>query len=321
MKKLMKAALSLVLCAVTAFAAAGYQGAAQEEAPSSGTGRLKVTDGQLTDESGHPVQLRGVSTHGIKWYPAYINAGAFRYVKERGGNVVRIAMYTDTESGYLVDPDGNVTLVRQAIEDAIAEDLYVIVDWHILTDGNPMVHLNEAITFFDAIASLYGDEPRILYEICNEPNGCSWQNIIDYAYAIQNVIRQYAPNAVMIVGTPDYSSNLAYAMTDPFYGENFLYAYHYYAGEAGSYEMLKKAVEEGLPVFVTEWGIGAGGAERAEDFADYMNKEGISWCAWSLSNKDEAYSLLKPDSYRIARFEDSDLSEAGRLIFDWMAAD
>ena len=316
MKKLIKLALCLGLGAVTALAAAGCGSAPAEEPP--GIKPLKVTEGRLTDEDGNPVQLRGVSTHGMMWYPGYVNAGAFKSVKERGGNVIRLAMYTDTENGYFADPERNMTLMCQGIDNAIAEDLYVIVDWHILTDGDPSVHLDEAITFFDAVASKYGDDPAILYEICNEPNSCSWQSIIDYAYAIQDVIRQYAPGAVMIVGTPDYSSHLGYPMTDPFYGENFLYAFHYYAGEGHSTKLFEEAVEAGLPVFVSEWGVGQNGGEEAARFADYMNKHGISWCAWSLSNKDEAYSLLKPDCYKTARFEDSDLSEAGRLIFDKM---
>ena len=52
-------------------------------------GRLCVQNGRLSDTLGRPVQLRGVSTHGIAWYPEYLNANAFRSVKEAGGNCVR----------------------------------------------------------------------------------------------------------------------------------------------------------------------------------------------------------------------------------------
>ena len=76
---------------------------------------LSVEKGKITDASGSEVVLRGVSTHGIAWFPQYVNANAFRSVKEAGGNVVRVAMYTDTDGGYLADPEGNTLLVRQAI--------------------------------------------------------------------------------------------------------------------------------------------------------------------------------------------------------------
>lgn len=39
------------------------------------SGRLSVTGGSLTDQRGEPVQLRGLSTHGIAWFPEYLTEG------------------------------------------------------------------------------------------------------------------------------------------------------------------------------------------------------------------------------------------------------
>lgn len=65
------------------------------EAVPSVTGPLKVTGTQLTDLSGEPVQLRGISTHGLSWFPQYVNEDTFRTLKnDFGCNVVRLAMYT-----------------------------------------------------------------------------------------------------------------------------------------------------------------------------------------------------------------------------------
>ena len=36
-------------------------------------GALAVDGAQLVDASGNPVQLRGISTHGLSWYPDYVN--------------------------------------------------------------------------------------------------------------------------------------------------------------------------------------------------------------------------------------------------------
>ena len=286
-------------------------------------GQLRVEQGGLVDENGEKFQLRGMSTHGIGWFPNYINAGAMQSVINAGGNVMRVAMYTQADSGYITEPEKNMNIVLQAIENARAMDMYVIVDWHILDDGNPNTHLDKAITFFDAVASRYSDEPAILYEICNEPNGVSWSDITKYAYAICPVIRQYSPQAVIILGTPDYSFGLDAPAKEPFPRENILYSFHYYAGVHKDFSLLQSALEGGLPVIVSEWGIGADAdgspaLDEGRKFADYLNEKGISWCVWSLCNKDEVFSVLRPDCNKLGGFEDSDLTDVGRLVFEEM---
>ena len=304
------------MTAICMFCAAGCGAAPAAAEETAELPALHVEEGSLRTEDGKEIQLRGVSTHGIAWYGEYLNASAMQSVKAAGGNVVRIAMYTDGEGGYAAQPDVNLKRVLCGIEDAAAAGLYVIVDWHILSDGDPGTHLSEAITFFDAIASRYPDSPNILYEVCNEPNGVTWSVIKDYAYAIVPVIRQYNENAVILLGTPNYCKNITDAVYDPFPAENIMYTFHYYAGESSGYEALDEALKENVPVFVSEWGIGEYGADDGSAFADYLNKNGISWCAWSLCNKDEAYSLLRPDSRKLGAFQEEDLTETGKMIFD-----
>ena len=283
-------------------------------------GQLSVSEGQLTDQRGDAFQLRGLSTHGIAWYPEYINSGSFSQVKNAGGNLIRVAMYTDTDSGYLVQPELNLALVIQAIENAKALDMYVLVDWHILSDGDPNANLEDAITFFDAVASRYPNDPAVLYEICNEPNGVKWDAIQTYAYAIFPVIRQYSPDAVIVLGTPEYAYDLGSAILDPFPGENFLYAFHYYAGQHPHYNLLKYALEKGLPVMVSEWGIntdknGDPALDAGAEFADFLNANGISWCGWSMCNKDEVFSLLKPECKKLSDWLEEDLTDVGKILF------
>ena len=49
--------------------------------------------------------------------------------------------------------------------------MYVVLDWHILSDGNPKTSQKQAFQFFTRYAKKYGKQNNILYEICNEPNG------------------------------------------------------------------------------------------------------------------------------------------------------
>ncbi len=101
---------------------------------------LSVAGTQLVDEEGNPVRLRGISTHGLAWYPQYVNEACFRQIKEEWGmDVVRLAMYTAESGGYCTDgnQDDVKALVQEGVEYATDCGLYVIIDWHILSDGNP----------------------------------------------------------------------------------------------------------------------------------------------------------------------------------------
>ena len=67
----------------------------------SQSGALHVEGAKLVGSDGRPVQLRGISTHGIAWFPDYINEAAFRQFRtEWGANVVRLAMYAAEYGGY-----------------------------------------------------------------------------------------------------------------------------------------------------------------------------------------------------------------------------
>ena len=286
---------------------------------------MQVSGGVLVDAKERPVTLRGMSTHGLGWYPRYLNAGAMKTLKQYGANVIRLAMYTETSSGYLEEPR-NLDFVYIGIENAIAENLYVIVDWHILSDGNPLTHMEEAIAFFSEISERYGQTPNILYEICNEPNGdTTWEDIAAYAAMGIPAIRKNAPEAVVLVGTPNYSSRLRDAMASPLPFSNLLYSCHKYIDVSPEAEdsqeyWLQKAVETGFPVFVTEWGINGSEGENmdlanARQFVKFLNENQISWCGWALSNAEEIHGTISPDSDKLSGWGWEDLTPGGRLMF------
>ena len=293
--------------------------------PDRGVPPLQVSGGVLVDAKERPVTLRGMSTHGLGWYPRYLNAGAMKTLKQYGANVIRLAMYTETSSGYL-EETRNLDFVYIGIENAIAENLYVIVDWHILSDGNPLTHMEEAIAFFSEISERYGQTPNILYEICNEPNGdTTWEDITAYAAMVIPAIRKNAPEAVVLVGTPNYSSRLRDAMASPLPFSNLLYSCHKYIDVSPEAEdsqeyWLQKAVETGFPVFVTEWGINGSEGENmdlanARQFVKFLNENQISWCGWALSNAEEIHGTISPDSDKLSGWGWEDLTPGGRLMF------
>ena len=236
-------------------------------------GRLHVKGTKLVDKKGHEVQLRGVSTHGLSWYPQYVNDKCFAQLHDKwGANVVRLAMYTEEYNGYCSGDAKNRSdlkkLIKKGVRLAKKHKMYVIVDWHILSDGNPNSHKKEAKAFFREMSREFKGYNNVIYEICNEPNnGTSWKEIKSYARSVISTIRKNDKKAVIVVGTPTWSQDVDQAAADPIKGDNIMYALHFYAAthKADLRNKMTAAINKGLPVFVTEYGIcDASGKRRHE---------------------------------------------------------
>ncbi len=295
------------------------------------SGALCVKDARLTDSSGVPVQLKGISTHGLAWFPDYVNRECFRQLKEEWNvNVIRLAMYTAEYGGYCNGGDQSALkeLVKSGVEYATELGMYVIIDWHILSDSNPNTHKDEAKAFFAEMAELYTGYDNVLYEICNEPNGgTSWSDIKSYAGEVIPVIRSYDNDGIIIVGTPNWSQYVDQAAADPITGyENIMYALHFYA--ATHTDSLRStmisAINAGLPIFVTEYGIcdasgnGAIDENQANQWVSVMNEYGISYVAWNLSNKAETSAILNSGCGKTAGFTADDLSASGKWLYEML---
>ena len=295
----------------------------------SENGWLQVLGVQLCNERGEPAVLRGMSSHGLQWYGQFASAQAIAATAEYGANVFRVAMYTG-EGGYLSQPQSMQAQVTAAVDAAIENDMYVIIDWHILSDGNPMENVSHAESFFSAMAQRYQNAPAVLYEICNEPNGSvTWgRDVKPYAQRVIQAIRAYSPRAVILVGSPTWSQDIHLAAADPLEGENLMYTLHFYAGTHGAQlrTRMDAALAQGLPLFVSEWGTsradGSGGVflEQAETWLDFLDQRGISWCNWSLCDKSETSAALRPGAPPKGPWSQSDLSPSGAFVFSRLSA-
>ena len=268
-------------------------------------------------------------TTGLQWYGSFANAQSIRTTAQHGANVFRLAMYTG-EGGYLSQPEAMKQTLIAAADAAIAQDLYVILDWHILSDGDPSAHTQEAVAFFTELAQRYKDCPAVLYEICNEPNGgISWSgNVKPYAQQVVNAIRAQSPKGVILIGSPTWSQDIHQAAADPVAGENLMYTLHFYAGTHG--QALRERIDavraQGLAVFVSEWGTsradGNGGVflNESAQWLDFLDQRGISWCNWSLCDKDETSAALRPGTSPNALWGLGDLTESGQFVFSRFGA-
>ena len=296
-------------------------------------GALSVEGTKLVDGNGNGVLLKGISTHGLAWYPDYVNEDCIRQLKEEwGANVFRLAMYTAEYGGFCSggDKESLKALVKDGVKYATDNDMYVIIDWHILSDGNPNSYLEDAKGFFEEMSEEYADYTNVLYEICNEPNGgTSWSDVKSYAEEVIEVIRENDEDGIILVGTPNWSQYVEQAAADPIEGyDNIMYTLHFYAAthKEDLREAMVRAVEAGLPIFVSEYGIcdasGNGGIDeyQANQWVELLNQYQISYVAWNLSNKSETSAVIKSSCSKTSGFTLEDLSDSGKWLYNMLGA-
>ena len=248
-------------------------------------GKLHVQGTQLCDEHGAAVELHGMSSHGIQWFPQYTTKQAIANTAAYGANLFRVAMYTG-EGGYLSSPAQIKKAAYAAMDAAIENDMYVIIDWHILSDGDPLTHLKEA-------------------------------------QALVKTIRSNAPDSIILIGSGTWSQDLQDPAADPVVGTNLMYTCHFYAGTHGAWlrQRIADAQKRGLAVFVSEWGAsradGSGGVftQESETWLNFLHQNGISWANWSLCDKNETSAALKPGTPTNRPWTDNDLTPSGKFVF------
>lgn len=296
--------------------------------PFANHGKLSVKGTDIVDKNGKRYQLKGVSTHGLAWFPDYVNKDAFSDLASFGVNAMRLAMYTDESGGYCNggDKEQLKSLIDQGVKACDELGMYVIIDWHILHDSDPTMNQGEAESFFEEISKKYADHENVIYEICNEPNGgTTWDTVKAYAETIIPIIRKNDKDAIIIVGTPTWSQDVDIAAENPIEGEtNIMYAVHFYASthKQEIRNKVQTARDKGLAVIISECSIceasgnGTINYDEANAWAELIEEDNLSFFAWNLSNKDEQSSLIKSSVTKTSGFTKDDFSETGTWFMD-----
>ncbi|MFE9835256.1 cellulase family glycosylhydrolase [Streptomyces sp. NPDC005551] len=292
-------------------------------------GQLHVCGVNLCNQYNRPIQLRGMSTHGIQWFSkCYNNASLDALAKDWKSDLLRIAMYVQ-ESGYETDPAGFTSRVNSYVDMAEARGMYALIDFHTLTPGDPNYNLDRAKTFFASVAARNAGKKNVIYEIANEPNGVSWAAIKNYAEQVIPVIRAADPDAVIIVGTRGWSSlgvsdgsNETEVVNSPVNATNVMYAFHFYAAShKDNYRAAVSRAAAKLPLFVTEFGTvsatGGGAMDRASTTAwlDLLDQLKISYANWTYSDASESSAAFKSGTCNGSDYSSSGvLTESGTLL-------
>jgi endoglucanase len=297
-------------------------------------GQLKVSGANIVNQSGKTFQIRGMSTHGIMWedFSDILTTSSLKVLRDDWGvNTIRIAMYTEEWGGYTT----SATYAAQAkekvntgVKNATDLGMYVIIDWHILNDGNPQTHQSEAVSFFTEMAKKYKDYNNVLYEICNEPNGnVTWSaNIKPYATKVINAIRKYDDDAIIICGTGTWSQDIQDVVNNKLSDKNTVYALHFYAGTHGEWlrTRFSTCYSKGLPILVSEFGTcdasGNGGynASETKKWLKLLDSKNVGYINWSACGKSETASAFKSGTnLKAIKSGTSQLTDSGKLIRSW----
>ena len=289
-------------------------------------GALTVDGIHIKDSNNEVFQLRGVSTHGIQWFKEYTCTETFKGLRDNFKiNAIRLALYADDESMYPENQDTYTKILEDAISNATSLGLYVIVDWHILADGNPMTNEDDANTFFKYFSTKYQNYPNIIFEICNEPNGseANWDDAIKpYADKIISTIRTNSPTSIVIVGTPKWCQSPLSVVRNKITDPNVVYSFHFYADSHGYplRQTLESAINKyQLPMLISEFGTCSSSGDgnvntvSCDEWLECIDSYSMGWFIWNLSDKNESSSLLVPDA-PVCDWDDSDLTQSGLYI-------
>lgn len=231
--------------------------------------------------------------------------------------MVRAAIGVGPDNSYLQNPDFAIEKLTNVIEGAIKEGIYVIVDFH-----SHDIHSNEAKAFFTHVAQKYGKHPNIIYEIFNEPDNESWEEVKAYSEDLIKTIRAIDPNNIILVGSPHWCQDIHLVAEDPILGQtNIMYTMHFYAGTHKKWlrDRTDAAIAKGIPVFVSECAgmeaSGDGPIDHAEwkAYLDWMEQRKLSWIVWSIADKNETCSMLLPAAESTGNWSLGSIKEWGKI--------
>ena len=296
-------------------------------------GQLHIEGNKLVDEHGNPVALHGMSFFHCGDGFRFRNYKAMKWLRDDWKcDVLRIPILPEL---YLSERAAQDKYITEFVDNCVKLGVYVVLDFH--GGGVPKRHIKNARAMFAKFSKKYADIPNIIYEPFNEPYGdpgkpgLSWsKDIKPYHKSIIRTIRKNDPDNIILLGTPAFSLNIDKVIDDPIRSDkNVMYVAHFYAASHthGNRMQVYKTLKAGLPVFISEFGTceytGNGRLDK-ESVAQWMkllDEYKVSWCNWSVHDKNETASILKLKSSSTGPWKESDLRESGKLIRKYLRGD
>lgn len=241
---------------------------------------LHVDGNKIKDPEGNVVVLRGISLIDLGFLEGW-QGGAINMIdritnkNDSQGNspgwypkVLRIPVHPPDSVGgwpyrwYPYDDSFYKGLLRPVVDYCAEKDLYVIIDWHYITDTwDKVEQTNE---FWRYIAPRFANDSHVFFELFNEPInrvGSDTENWLSVRTDMQtwvDIIRSYAPYNLILVGGPSWSQSIGPAARYPMAGCNIVMVSHIYPGHWRNSSRYKNHITTcaaAYPIMMTEWGF------------------------------------------------------------------
>ncbi len=313
--------------------------------------KLHVSGNRIVNQEGQTVRLRGVNfedpfalehDRNINYQPdnhfAVIETD-FARVKALGANVVRLPLYP----GYYWLVGGEKypsTYVDRLVDLAEKYQLYAIISYHAIGRPggwyepdidylipNPTVKLyysdtEMAVSFWNKVASRYGQRKHVIFEFWNEPAdqdpaNFRWADWRPTGQTLIGTIRQHSNNLIIGSG-PSFTSDLSEVPQNPYADPNLAYAAHVYPSTipkgddpVSDWEKMYGSLAKIRPVIVTEWGFHDGTKDATTNgslvgfgrpLLDYLDQRSISWVAFIWHPAPDEPPLIESDWTTLTEF-------------------
>ncbi len=280
-----------------------------------------VVGSTVCTAAGTPHLFHGVDRPSLEFSSSgdHISDADFQVMASWNANVVRIALNQDywlPNVPNLYDPNYQAT-VKGTVESAEKAGLDVILDLHWSDRGDSDASVaggsskqdttggsnqqqmadTNSLLFWSDVASMFKNDPRVLFELYNEPNGIPWNVWLNGGMSagfqvvgmqqLHDAVRAAGADNVVIAGGLDWAYDLSQAQNNLISGYNIMYATHPYnktddaMGGWGSH--FGYLVDNNIaPVIATEFGDGTTNCTGAWDTAliAFADAHKVSWTAW-----------------------------------------
>ena len=184
------------------------------------------------------------------------------------------------------------------------------------------------------MAPKFANDSHVLYEIYNEPIDNPRRSTEAERWAITrpnmqnwvNLIRSYAPNNIIFVGSPQYNTCLVPIISNPVSGTNLVYSWHDYpvGFNGGTWEIDQvTAASAVLPVYCTEWGFSEGwdtitdGTVTNYGLPFQTVVESLNLCGWTAWSTSYDWG---PPMFNTDWTLKVGIPEMGGFVKDWLYA-
>jgi len=294
---------------------------------------LHVDGNKIKDPYGNIVILRGISLIDLGFLEGW-QGGAINMIDRltdrndsQGSSpgwypkVIRIPIHPPDSVNnwpHRWDPDDDSfynNLLRPVVDYCADKDLYVIIDWHYVT--NTWDKVAQTSEFWEYMAPRFANDSHVLFELFNEPindvNGDwignttnDWLSVRNDMQTWINIVRSYAPRNLILVAGAFYSQIIGpaatYPVSDPVGGNNIAYVSHIYPGHwldnnwSWWYVNQITTCAAVYPVIMTEWGFTSDSnyddqyhlligtiTNYGQPLMDFIEGLGIGNTAWTAS--------------------------------------